>query len=47
MEVGCFKYIRKELQQGTNWTVVIEKTGVIHCERDVGEMERNMRAMFF
>lgn len=40
METACFKYIRKKLQ-GTNWTVLIEKTGVFIC---VGEMERKMRA---
>lgn len=25
MEVACFKYIKKELQLGTNWTILIEK----------------------
>lgn len=48
MEAACFKYIRKELQEGTNWTIVMEKTGVfILGEGDVGEIERKMRAFLF
>lgn len=27
MEVACFKYMKKELQQGTNWTILREKRG--------------------
>lgn len=52
MEVACFKYIRKELQQGTNWTIVTgrrdgEDRSVYLREGDVGEMERKMRAFLF
>lgn len=48
MNVACFKFIREELQYETNWTVVMEKTGLFICYRGgVGEMERKMGAFLF